>query len=96
MFVQIAELLVDTAAAFVVFLLLARFHFQWLRVPFRNPLGEFVVDVLQSESWRADPEVEQGPVGVRHRHALRVRCLPAPDRDRHVEIGRFLCTDFGL
>lgn len=43
MFGQIVEFLVDAAAAFLVFLLLARFHFQWLRVPFRNPLGEFVV-----------------------------------------------------
>ena len=43
MFAQIVEFLVDTAAAFLVFLLLARFHFQWLRVPFRNPIGEFVV-----------------------------------------------------
>jgi len=40
---QIVELLVDVAAAFFVFLLLARFHFQWLRVPFRNPVGEFIV-----------------------------------------------------
>lgn len=43
MFGQIFEFLVDAVAAFLVFLLLARFHFQWLRVPFRNPLGEFVV-----------------------------------------------------
>lgn len=43
MFVQIGQLLVDVAAAFFVYLLLARFHFQWLRVPFRNPIGEFVV-----------------------------------------------------
>jgi len=43
MFAQIFEFLVDTAAAFFVVLLLARFHFQWLRVPFRNPIGEFVV-----------------------------------------------------
>lgn len=43
MLAQIVEFLVDTAAAFLVFLLLARFHFQWLRVPFRNPIGEFVV-----------------------------------------------------
>lgn len=43
MFAQIVEFLVDAAAAFLVFLLLLRFHFQWLRVPFRNPLGEFVV-----------------------------------------------------
>jgi YggT family protein len=43
MLVQIAQLLVDVVAAFFVFLLLARFHFQWLRVSFRNPLGEFVI-----------------------------------------------------
>ena len=35
--------LVDTVAAFFVYLLLARFHFQWLAVPFRNQIGEFVV-----------------------------------------------------
>lgn len=40
---QIVGFLVNTAAAFLVFLLLARFHFQWLRVPFRNPAGEFVL-----------------------------------------------------
>jgi YggT family protein len=40
---QIALLPVDTVVAFFVFVLLARFHFQWLRVPFHNPLGEFIV-----------------------------------------------------
>jgi YggT family protein len=40
---RIAALLIDTIGVFFVFLLLLRFHFQWLRVPFRNPLGEFVV-----------------------------------------------------
>ena len=40
---QIVQFLVDIAATFFVFLLLARFHFQWLRVPFRNPVGEFIV-----------------------------------------------------
>jgi YggT family protein len=43
MLVQIGQLLIDVAATFVVFLLLARFHFQWLRVSFRNPVGEFVI-----------------------------------------------------
>lgn len=43
MFAQIGQLLVDVVAGFFVLLLLARFHFQWLRVPFRNPVGEFVV-----------------------------------------------------
>ena len=40
---QIAVFLVDTVVTFLVFLLLARFLFQWLRVPFRNPAGEFLL-----------------------------------------------------
>ncbi len=40
---QILSFVIDTAAAFFVYLLLARFHFQWLAVPFRNQVGEFVV-----------------------------------------------------
>ncbi|MGH8674354.1 MAG: YggT family protein [Burkholderiales bacterium] len=43
MLAEIAQLLVDVVASFFVYLLLARFHFQWLRVPFRNPIGGFVV-----------------------------------------------------
>lgn len=43
MLAQIAQLVVDFVASFFVFLLLARFHFQWLRVPFRNPVGAFIV-----------------------------------------------------
>ena len=43
MLVQVANFLVETLASFFVLLLLARFHFQWLRVPFRNPVGEFLV-----------------------------------------------------
>lgn len=43
MFAQIGVFLVDAVASFFVFVLLARFHFQWLRVPFRNPVGEFVI-----------------------------------------------------
>ena len=52
MLVQIGQLLIDVVATFVVFLLLARFHFQWLRVPFRNPIGEFV---LATTSWLVVP-----------------------------------------
>jgi YggT family protein len=33
-------------------MLLTRFHFQWLRVPFRNPVGEFV---LATTSWMVMP-----------------------------------------
>ena len=45
---QIALFLVDTVVTFFVFVLLLRFHFQWLRVSFRNPVGEFV---LATTSW---------------------------------------------
>jgi len=43
MLAEIAQLLVDVVASFFVYLLLARFHFQWLHVPFRNPIGAFIV-----------------------------------------------------
>jgi len=49
---QIATFLIDTIVSFLVFLLLARFHFQWMRVPFRNPLGEFL---LATTSWIVIP-----------------------------------------
>jgi YggT family protein len=52
MFAQIGVFLVDAVASFFVFMLLARFHFQWLRVPFRNPVGEFV---LATTSWLVVP-----------------------------------------
>lgn len=49
---QIASFLIDTVVTFFVFLLLLRFHFQWLRVPFRNQVGEFV---LLATSWIVMP-----------------------------------------
>lgn len=52
MLTKIGLYLVDVVAAFFVYLLLARFHFQWLRVPFRNPLGEFVIAVT---NWMVAP-----------------------------------------
>jgi YggT family protein len=52
MLAQIGTFLVDTAFSFLVFLLLARFHFQWLRVPFRNPMGEFL---LATTNWAVIP-----------------------------------------
>lgn len=52
MFGQIATFLVDTIVSFIVFLMLVRFHFQWLRVGFRNPIGEFV---LATTSWAVMP-----------------------------------------
>ena len=52
MFAQITSFLVDVVVTFFVFLLLLRFHFQWLRVPFRNQVGEFV---LAATSWMVLP-----------------------------------------
>ena len=52
MFAQIGTFLVDTAFSLLVYLLLARFHFQWLRVGFRNPMGEFV---LATTNWAVIP-----------------------------------------
>jgi YggT family protein len=52
MFGQIGVYLVETVFGFFVLLLLARFHFQWLRVPFRNPMGEFV---LATTGWMVMP-----------------------------------------
>lgn len=43
MFAQILEFLIDAISGILVLLLLARFHFQWLRVSFRNQVGEFVI-----------------------------------------------------
>ena len=40
---DITTLLIDTVVVFFVFLLLLRFHFQWLRAGFRNPVGEFII-----------------------------------------------------
>lgn len=45
MLAQIAETLIDAVSAFFVFALLARFHMQWLRVSFRNQVGQFVIAV---------------------------------------------------
>jgi len=39
---QILHFLLDTTFSFFVFVLLARFYMQLMRVPFRNPLGQFV------------------------------------------------------
>jgi YggT family protein len=52
MFTDMASLVVDVVASFFVFTLLARFVFQWLRVPFHNPLGEFVIVVT---AWMVSP-----------------------------------------
>src|SRR5271154_1142415 len=52
MLTQIASFLVGVVASFFVYALLARFLFQWLRVPFRNVLGEFIIAVT---NWMVAP-----------------------------------------
>ena len=42
MIAQIANLLIDSLGSLFVYTLLLRFHMQWLRAPFRNPIGELV------------------------------------------------------
>lgn len=48
MLVRIATFLVDFVVGFFVIMLLVRFHMQWLRVGFRNQVGQFV---LATTSW---------------------------------------------
>lgn len=52
MLARIGVVLVDWVATFFVILLLARFLLQWLRVPFRNPVGEFLI---ATTSWMVMP-----------------------------------------
>jgi len=52
MLVQIASLIVDFVGGFFVLMFLLRFYFQWLRVPFRNQVGDFVV---ATTSWMVKP-----------------------------------------
>lgn len=40
---QAAQFLLDVLLQPFVFILLLRFHLQWLRAPMRNPIGEFVM-----------------------------------------------------
>jgi len=49
---QILEFLIDSVTGFFIFLLLARFHFQWLRVPFRNQAGGFIIGLT---NWMVMP-----------------------------------------
>jgi len=42
MLTQIGSLLIDTLGMLLVYVLMLRFHMQWLRAPFRNPVGEFI------------------------------------------------------
>lgn len=45
MLTNLLLLILEAVTGFFVFLLLIRFYMQWLRVSFRNPLGQFVVTV---------------------------------------------------
>lgn len=52
MLIEIGIFLVNAVTGFFVILLLLRFLFQLLRVPFRNPLGEFI---LATTGWLVVP-----------------------------------------
>lgn len=52
MLAQILALIVDFVGGFFVLMFLLRFYFQWLRVPFRNQVGEFVV---ATTNWMVKP-----------------------------------------
>ena len=49
---EMAGIVVDWVGAFFVIMLLVRFHFQWLRVPFRNQTGEFI---MATTNWMVMP-----------------------------------------
>ena len=42
---QVIKYLLDVAFGLFTYALLLRFVMQWLRAPFRNPLGQFIVAV---------------------------------------------------
>src|SRR3989442_2136616 len=42
MYSQLGHVVIQAAFGFFVYALLLRFHMQWLRAPFRNPVGQFV------------------------------------------------------
>ena len=52
MLLQITTLIVDFVGGFFVLMFLLRFYFQWLRVPFRNQVGEFVI---ATTNWMVKP-----------------------------------------
>jgi YggT family protein len=52
MLVQILLFVLDTVCGFMTLALLVRFAMQWARVPFRNPLGQFIVAVTD---WMVRP-----------------------------------------
>jgi YggT family protein len=49
---QILNFILQSAAGFFTFALLARFAMQWARAPFRNPIGQFVITVTD---WMVKP-----------------------------------------
>jgi YggT family protein len=52
MLAQILLFVLDSVCGFLTLMLLARFALQWARVPFRNPLGQFIVAVTD---WMVRP-----------------------------------------
>lgn len=52
MLIEIAGLLLGTAANLLAIAFLARVYAQWVRAPFRNPVGQFIIAVTD---WAARP-----------------------------------------
>jgi YggT family protein len=52
MLAQIVLFVLDTVCGFLTLALLVRFALQWVRAPFRNPLGQFIVAVTD---WMVRP-----------------------------------------
>ena len=52
MLVRILLFVLDTVCGLMTLALLVRFAMQWARVPFRNPLGQFIVAVTD---WMVRP-----------------------------------------
>jgi YggT family protein len=52
MLAQIILFVLDTVCSFLTLVLLVRFALQWVRAPFRNPMGEFIVAVTD---WMVRP-----------------------------------------
>lgn len=52
MIAQIVLFVLDTVCGFLTLALLVRFAMQWVRAPFRNPLGQFIIAVTD---WMVRP-----------------------------------------
>jgi hypothetical protein len=69
MLLKILLFILDTVCGFFTLALLVRFVMQWVRAPFRNPLGQFVVAVTD---WMVSAAAAPDSRPVRPRHGQPV------------------------